>query len=123
MYLKRYHEITISASSVWRILHRLDMGRLPASQRFQRHDRRWKRYEKQRPGRQVQIDVKFVEPLPASGKHGIKHGRQPGLTPIGRPQASEGVRVGTRDQARAEPSFSDRLARESRRGEPLTTTR
>jgi transposase len=31
MYLKRYHDITISPSGVWRILHRLDMGRLPAS--------------------------------------------------------------------------------------------
>src|ERR1700754_2092714 len=44
-------------------LQRLDMGRLPTSRRYQRHDRRWKRYEKQRPGHQVQIDVKFVEPL------------------------------------------------------------
>ncbi|MFD2414843.1 IS481 family transposase [Amycolatopsis pigmentata] len=68
MYLKRYHDITISKSGVWRILHRLDMGRLPASQRYKRHDRRWKRYEKQRPGHHVQIDVKFVEPLPGTGK-------------------------------------------------------
>jgi transposase len=49
MYLQRYHDVTISVSTVWRILHRLDLGRLPASQRYQRHDRRWKRYEKQRP--------------------------------------------------------------------------
>jgi transposase InsO family protein len=66
MYLRRYHEIEISKSGVWRILHRLDMGRLPASQRYKRHDRRWTRYEKQRPGHHVQIDVKFVEPLPAA---------------------------------------------------------
>jgi transposase InsO family protein len=74
MYLKRYHDITISRSGVWRILHRLDLGRLPASQRYKRHDRRWKRYEKQRPGHHVQIDVKFVEPLPATshGKPGSK---------------------------------------------------
>ncbi|WP_218177735.1 DDE-type integrase/transposase/recombinase [Amycolatopsis australiensis] len=32
------------------------------SQRYKRHQQRWKRYEKQRPGRQLQIDVKFVEP-------------------------------------------------------------
>jgi transposase len=38
MYLKRYHDIGISSSGVWRILHRLDMGRLPASQRYRRHD-------------------------------------------------------------------------------------
>lgn len=65
MYLQRYHDVTISKSGVWRILHRLDMGRLPSSQRYKRHDRRWTRYEKQRPGHHVQIDVKFVEPLPA----------------------------------------------------------
>jgi transposase len=65
MYLRRYHDIEISKSGVWRILHRLDMGRLPASQRYKRHDRRWTRYERQRPGHHVQIDVKLVEPLPA----------------------------------------------------------
>jgi transposase InsO family protein len=68
MYLRRYHDIEITKSGVWRILKRLDMGRLPGSQRYKRHDRRWKRYEKQRPGHHVQIDVKFVEPLP--GKTG-----------------------------------------------------
>jgi hypothetical protein len=31
MYLKRHHDITISESGVWRILHRLGMGRSPAS--------------------------------------------------------------------------------------------
>lgn len=64
MYLKRYHDVEISKSGVWRILDRLDMGKLPTSQRYKRHDRRWKRYEKQRPGHRVQIDVQFVEPLP-----------------------------------------------------------
>jgi transposase len=49
MYLRRYHDVTICVSGVWRILHRLDMGRLPANQRYKRHDLRWKRYEKQRP--------------------------------------------------------------------------
>nr|WP_324199152.1 helix-turn-helix domain-containing protein [Nocardia amamiensis] len=39
MYLQRYHDIEISKSGVWRILKRLDMGRLPASQRYKRHDR------------------------------------------------------------------------------------
>src|SRR3954453_10207950 len=52
MYLKRYHDVTISKSGVWRILKRLEMNRLPASQRYKRHDRRWKRYEKQLPGHQ-----------------------------------------------------------------------
>ncbi len=29
MYLKRYHDVAISSSGVWRILKRLDMSRLP----------------------------------------------------------------------------------------------
>jgi transposase len=63
MYLKRYHDVQISDSGVWRILKRLDMNRLPASQRYKSRDRRWKRYEKQLPGHHVQIDVKFITPL------------------------------------------------------------
>ena len=46
MYLKRYHDLEVSPSGIWRILHRLDMSRLPASQRYRRHKDRWKRYEK-----------------------------------------------------------------------------
>jgi transposase InsO family protein len=73
MYLKRYHDVEVSQSGVWRILKRLDLNRLPASQRYKRLDKRWQRYEKQLPGHQVQIDVKFVEPLktaarPAAGR-------------------------------------------------------
>jgi len=66
MYLKRYHEIQISNSGVWHILKRLELNRLPASQRHKRHDRRWKRYEKPLPGHRVQLDVKFIQPLPGS---------------------------------------------------------
>lgn len=66
MYLARYHDVAVSPSGIWRILKRLDMNRLPASQRYKRHDRRWKRYEKQLPGHRVQVDVKFIEPLPAA---------------------------------------------------------
>jgi transposase InsO family protein len=74
MYLKRYHDVEVSQSGVWRILKRLDLNRLPASQRYKRLDKRWQRYEKQLPGHQIQIDVKFVEPLkttarPAVGRH------------------------------------------------------
>ena len=43
------------------------MNRLPASQRYQRRALRWKRYEKQRPGHQLQVDVKFIEPLGQKG--------------------------------------------------------
>jgi transposase InsO family protein len=65
---------------VWRILKRLEMNRLPASQKHKTHDRRWKHYEKQLPGHRVQIDVKFVEPLPAQAAaaataHGDRSGR------------------------------------------------
>jgi transposase InsO family protein len=64
MYLKRYHDASISPSGVWRILKRLELNRLPASQRYKRLDKRWQRYEKQLPGHRVQIDVKFVQPIP-----------------------------------------------------------
>ena len=63
MYLARYHEITISTSGVWRILKRLDMNRLPSSQRYTSRAKRWKRYEKPLPGHQLQIDVKFIAPI------------------------------------------------------------
>jgi transposase len=66
MYLKRYHDVVISPSGVWRILKRLDMSRLPSSQRYRRHTERWKRYEKPLPGHRVQIDVKFIAPLKGS---------------------------------------------------------
>jgi transposase len=66
MYLKRYHEVQISPSGVWRILKRLELNRLPASQRHKRHDRRWQRYEKPLPGHRVQLDVKFIQPLPGA---------------------------------------------------------
>jgi transposase InsO family protein/transposase-like protein len=66
MYLKRYHDIELSPSGIWRILHRLDMSRLPSSQRYRRQRDRWKRYEKPEPGHRVQVDVKFIAPLPGS---------------------------------------------------------
>src|ERR1700733_656741 len=62
MYLKRYHDIEISNSGVWRILKRLDLNRLPTSQRYKRHDRKWKRYEKAHAGPAAQVDVKFIGP-------------------------------------------------------------
>jgi len=68
MYLRRYHELVISPSGVWRILRRLGLNRLPASQRYKRHSGRWQRYEKPQPGHQVQVDVKFVAPLAGSRK-------------------------------------------------------
>jgi len=63
MYLMRYHDVQISPSGIWRILKRLDMSRLPSSQRYRRHVDRWKRYEKPLPGHRVQMDVKFIAPI------------------------------------------------------------
>jgi len=68
MYLSRYHDVAISPSGVWRILKRLDMNRLPSSQRHKRQATRWKRYEKPLPGHRVQVDVKFLEPVAGSPK-------------------------------------------------------
>ncbi|MFI2780031.1 hypothetical protein [Streptomyces sp. ALB3] len=42
-------------------------NRLPASQRYKGRSIRWKRCEKQRPGHQLQVDVKFIEPLGQTG--------------------------------------------------------
>ncbi len=68
MYLKRYHDIEISPSGVWGVLKRLDLNRLPSSQRYKRITERWKRYEKQQPGHQIQVDVKFITPIGSKGK-------------------------------------------------------
>lgn len=68
MYLRRYHDVAISPSGVWRILKKLDMSRLPTSQRYKRQATRWKRYEKQLPGHRVQVDVKFLAPVAGSRK-------------------------------------------------------
>jgi hypothetical protein len=57
MYLKRYHDLEMSTSGVWRLLKRLEMNRLPASQRYRRHVERWKRYQRPQPGHRVQIDT------------------------------------------------------------------
>ena len=54
-YLKRYHDVTMSDSGVWNISKRLDMNRMPSSQRHKPDRERWKRYEKPRLGNGVQI--------------------------------------------------------------------
>jgi len=66
MYLKRYHDIDICSSGVWRILKRLNMNRLPYNQRYKRHKERWKRYEKPEPGHRIQVDVKFLAKIPGT---------------------------------------------------------
>jgi transposase InsO family protein len=70
------------AAPVWRILKRLDMNRLPSSQRYKRHDHRWKRYEKQLRGHRVQVDVKFIEPLASTAGAGRRKKRYYQFTAI-----------------------------------------
>jgi transposase InsO family protein len=64
MYLLRYHRIKIHASTIHRILNRLGMNRLPANQKYRPVRERFKRYEKPIPGHYLQVDVKFLGPVP-----------------------------------------------------------
>jgi transposase InsO family protein len=58
-YLARYHAITISDAGVYRILKRHGLSRLLGSTRVRKIHT--KRYEKQVPGHQIQVDVKFLK--------------------------------------------------------------
>ena len=58
-YLARYHAITISDAGVYRILRRHGLSRLPGGARVRKiHTQR---YQKQVPGHQIQVDVKFLK--------------------------------------------------------------
>ncbi|NGO56084.1 transposase [Mesorhizobium camelthorni] len=58
-YLSRYHAVTISHAGVYRILKRHGLSRLPSGTRVRKiHSQR---YEKQVPGHQIQVDVKFLK--------------------------------------------------------------
>ena len=63
MYLQRYRAIQISKMGIWRLLKRTGVNRLPSSMRYRRREDRFRRYEKPLPGHQLQVDVKFLEPL------------------------------------------------------------
>jgi transposase InsO family protein len=68
-YLKRYHNIQIAQSTVHRVLQRHELSRLPSNRRkYERPKNQWKRYEKQKPGHRLQVDVKFLERIPGSLK-------------------------------------------------------
>jgi transposase InsO family protein len=67
-YLRRFHQRSIAISSVHRILRRHGLNRLPANQKHRPHNQRWHRYEKPRPGHRLQMDVKFLERIPGTGK-------------------------------------------------------
>lgn len=64
-YLERYHGITISFSSVYRILVRNGINRLPNS--VCRRELHTRRYAKQVPGHHVQVDVKFLTLITPQG--------------------------------------------------------
>lgn len=57
-YLARYHDIKISAASVYRVLRRNHLNRLPRGTRMRKIHT--KRYNKQVPGHHIQMDVKFL---------------------------------------------------------------
>jgi transposase InsO family protein len=57
-YLERYHGISVSESSVYRILARNGLNRLPKS--APRRALHTKRYAKTVPGHHIQVDVKFL---------------------------------------------------------------
>jgi transposase len=67
-FLQGFHQMEIARSTVHRILVEDGMGRLPANQKHQPHRKRWKRYEKAQPGHRLQMDVKFLERIPGTGK-------------------------------------------------------
>jgi len=63
MYLRRYHDIMVSTTGVYRILKRLHMNRLPNHEGQKRYKERSRRYEKPLPGHRIQVDVKFLEKI------------------------------------------------------------
>ena len=60
LYLKRSHDIQTSESSVYRILKRNGISRLPANTKRRSPCPKLILYEKQTPGHHVQMDVKFL---------------------------------------------------------------
>jgi transposase InsO family protein len=67
-YLKRFHQISIACSTVHRVLISHGLNRLPANMKPRSSERAWKRYEKPQPGHRLQLDVKFLERIPGTGK-------------------------------------------------------
>jgi transposase len=55
-YLKRFHQLSVSASSVHRLLSKHGLNRLPANQKHRAHGKRWQRYEKPLPGHRLQME-------------------------------------------------------------------
>ena len=68
LYLKRYLNIQTSESSVYRILKRNGISRLPRNAKRRSPGPKVKLYEKQTPGHHVQMDVKFLTFTDEEGK-------------------------------------------------------
>ncbi len=68
MYLQRYHEIVIGDSTIYRILKRHNLSRLPQNQAHKPEHQKWRRYEKPLPGHRLQIDAKFLSAIPGKRK-------------------------------------------------------
>lgn len=66
-YLERYHDIKLSDATIYRILKRNGLNRLPRGTRLRKVHT--KRYNKQVPGHHIQMDVKFLTFI---GKKGEK---------------------------------------------------
>ena len=67
-YLKRYLNIQTSESSVYRILKRNGISRLPKNAKRGSPGPKVKPYEKQTPGHHIQMDVKFLSFIDKEGK-------------------------------------------------------
>ncbi len=65
-YLQRYHDIRICDATVYRVLKRNGLNRLPG--KVGRRAVHTKRYEKQVPGHHIQVDVKFLRFIDENGK-------------------------------------------------------
>lgn len=63
MYLRRYHGVEITKTTIYRILKKHKLNRLPAYQRGIKHAKRFQNYEKPIPGYNLQLDVKFLGKL------------------------------------------------------------
>ncbi len=65
-YLERYHAIKMSDATVSRILRRHGLNRLPRGTRMRKVHT--KRYQKQVPGRHIQMDIKFLTFIGKTGR-------------------------------------------------------
>lgn len=68
MYLRRYHGVEIAKTTIYRILKKHHLNKLPYYQKGIKREKRYLRYEKPIPGYQLQIDVKFLGKLQIAGE-------------------------------------------------------